>query len=71
MRRSTRLYLACSLGLLCVGHADRTYRFGWDQATPGAIPSARWEKEGLCRVAVRGGNFVVLFPKLGRPVSDR
>jgi hypothetical protein len=54
-----------------IRHGGRMYKFSWDQAEPSAVPSTRWEKEGLCRVAVREGKFVVLFPRLGRPANDR
>jgi hypothetical protein len=40
-----------------------TRTFHWDQSRPGAIASAEWEEKGLCRVAVRGGRFAVVFPE--------
>jgi hypothetical protein len=45
-----------------ITHGGRMYRFRWGQDRPGAIRSAEWEREGLCRVAVRDERFVVLFP---------
>jgi hypothetical protein len=47
-----------------ITHAGKTHRYHWDQKRPGAVPSAEWEQQGLCRVAVQGGKFVVVFPKL-------
>jgi hypothetical protein len=44
-------------------HGGATRTFHWDQSRPGAIPSAEWEEKGLCRVAVRGGKFAVVFPE--------
>jgi hypothetical protein len=47
-----------------ITQGGRTNRFPWDQGRPGALPSAEWGGKGLCRVAVRDGKFVVLFPPL-------
>jgi hypothetical protein len=54
--------------VLTVG--GRAYSFSWDQDRPDAIRSAVWEKKGLCRVAVRGGKFAVLFPDLKAADTD-
>jgi hypothetical protein len=43
-------------------HAGKEQFFGWNQDKPGAVPSAEWARQGLCRVAVRHGKFTVLFP---------
>ncbi len=45
-----------------ITHGGTRRRFFWDQDSPDALPSAEMESRGLCRVAVRGGKFVVVYP---------
>jgi hypothetical protein len=45
-----------------ITHGGRTRRFSWDQDSPGALPSAEMESQGLCRVAVQSGKFIVVYP---------
>jgi hypothetical protein len=58
-----------------VTHQGRTYFFSWDRRVAENRNAAVREYERLCwvlcRVAVREGKFVVLFPKLEQPASSR
>jgi hypothetical protein len=54
-----------------IAYRWKTYRFRWDEGSPGAIPAAEWAEKGLCRVAVREGKFAILFPDLRRADADR
>ena len=47
-----------------IEHGGKRHEFVWRQDEPGAVRSAEWEKKGLCRVGIRDGKFVVLFPRL-------
>ena len=44
-----------------VAHGGGEQFFAWG---PGPLSPGEWASKGLCRVAVRGGKFAVLFPKL-------
>jgi hypothetical protein len=46
-----------------------THTFLWDQSRPSAIRSSEWKSKGLCRMAVRGDKFTLVFPPLGEPNS--
>jgi hypothetical protein len=50
-----------------INYRHRTYTFHWDQSRVDVIPSAIWEKKGLCRVAVANERFFVVFPRLRPP----
>jgi hypothetical protein len=45
-----------------IRHAGAIHDYSWDQDQPDAVRSAEWETRGLCRVTIRSGKFVVLFP---------
>jgi hypothetical protein len=48
-----------------VTHGGVCRSFHWEPDAPGRMQPEEWERQGLCRVAVRGGTFVVLFPTPG------
>jgi hypothetical protein len=52
-----------------ITHRGKTSTFSWEQSERNTIPSAEWERKGLCRVAVRADRFAVLFRRLNPPSS--
>jgi hypothetical protein len=45
-----------------ITHRGTTNTYAWNDDGPNAIRSADWARQGLCRVGIRNGKFVVLFP---------
>jgi hypothetical protein len=41
-----------------VTHEGKTHSYAWNQDGP----NADWARKGLCRVGIRNGKFIVLFP---------
>jgi hypothetical protein len=53
-----------------ITHAGKTYHFPWSKDLLSKVPSAEWDKKGLCRVAIRDGKLAVLFPKLEAVIAE-
>jgi hypothetical protein len=47
-----------------ITHGGKTFTYRWDQGRPGAVKPREWGRKGFCRVGVRGGKFLVLWPDL-------
>jgi hypothetical protein len=51
-------------------YQGKTYSFYWDQGDPNNIRSPEWESKDHCRVAIRAGKLLVVFPELTKPLSN-
>jgi hypothetical protein len=47
-----------------IGRGGSWHSFAWTPEGAGGVGPEEWLKKGLCRVAVRDGRFVILFPLL-------
>lgn len=48
-------------------HGNEMCEFHWESNKPGDSSVEKYDRKGLCRIAVRGGKFRILFPKLMQP----
>jgi hypothetical protein len=50
-------------------YQSKSYTYPWKQVLPTDIAPEEFEIKGLCRLAVKDGRFVVVFPELKNPVE--
>jgi hypothetical protein len=51
--------------------AGRVHHFSWDETKAENFPLAQWQRNGLCRLAIRNDRFDVLWPPLDGRIPQK